>query len=250
MARVGDEIYFHAGGKPTSGKVVCRGRHGVTAKDATGQHHKIKWGNILGHKTRSTPAMTVREQGVDGAIVEDEHGRPVYIRGYQPEEPEEQEPKQEHGFDMLGKAMILFTKAGAIKNRPGLHLEDRTDRTGKHGKRWVYGQEAEKAPRRPAKDPEYVRGSKIGFGAHNLEAGDRVQFTKDGQPAEGEITAVGKDGATVKNDVGEHRVYWREVRGHKARRKPDADAAQSPAKNPVVLGKKEPIPAAEYVSQA
>ncbi len=60
MAQVGDEIYFHAGGKPTCGKIVCHGKHGATVKDDSGTHHKVKWEGVLGHKTRALSEGAMR----------------------------------------------------------------------------------------------------------------------------------------------------------------------------------------------
>ena len=242
MAQVGDEIYFHAGGKPTSGKVVCHGKHGATVKDAAGQHHKVKWEGVLGHKTRITPAMNVIDQGVDGAIVEDENGRRGYVHGYSQDEPAAPEPKQDKGFEMLGKALVLFSKAGPIKGKAGLHLEDRTDKTGRHAKHWVKGQEAAPEPREKAQ-PEEPHGSKQGYGTHNLEAGDRVNFEIDGQPLDGEITGAGKDGATVKTEQGEHKVFWHEVKGHT----PKA-GTEKPKVDNKVLGPRDPIDAASFTA--
>ncbi len=241
MAQVGDEIYFHAGGKPTCGKIVCHGKHGATVKDDSGTHHKVKWEGVLGHKTRITPAMNVVDQGVDGAIVEDENGRRGYVHGLQQDAPEEPAPTQSKGFEMLGKALVLFAKAGPLKGKAGLHLEDRTDKSGRHGKHWVKGQEAEPAPREKAK-PEEPHGSKQGYGTHNLEPGDRVNFEKDGQPADGEITAAGKDGATVKTEHGEHKVYWHEVKGHT----PSPDKARIEVPPAKVLGEQKPIAADQF----
>ena len=99
--RPGDEVYFHNGGQPTSGKIVCHGKHGATV-DSGGTHHKIKWENILGHKVRTTPAMTVVDQGVDGAIVADETGKKSYVHGLQPGDKPEAAPVQPKGFELLG----------------------------------------------------------------------------------------------------------------------------------------------------
>lgn len=211
MAQVGDEIYFHAGGKPTSGKIVCHGKHGATVKDDLGTHHKVKWEGVLGHKTRITPAMNVVDQGVDGAIVEDENGRRGYVHGFQPEAPEEPAPTQSKGFEMLGKALVLFAKAGPIKGKAGLHLEDRTDKTGRHSKRWVKGQEAAPAQRQAAKKEEPA-APKQPAQAEAVKPGQSVAFAVDGESKQGEVVAVGKDGATVKDANGEeHRVYHKEL---------------------------------------
>ena len=69
---------------------------------------------------------------------------------------------------------ILLLKSGQIKNGIGLHQEDRTDRTGRHAKRWVKGPEAAPEHKQSAKDPEDTRGSQSGYGMHNLEPGDSI----------------------------------------------------------------------------
>lgn len=231
MAQIGDEIYFHAGGKPTSGKIVCHGKHGATVKDDTGTHHKVKWEGVLGHKTRITPAMNVVDQGVDGAIVEDENGRRGYVHGFQPEAPEEPAPTQSNGFEMLGKALVLFAKAGPLKGKAGLHLEDRTDKTGRHSKHWVKGQEAAPAPRQAAKQEEPA-APKQPAQAEAVKPGQSVAFSVDGESKQGEVVAVGKDGATVKDADGqEHRVYHKELQPAEPKAEDKASSQPSSAED-------------------
>lgn len=85
MVRAGDEIYFTVDGKPATGKVLCHGKHGCTVRDSFGQTRKLKYQHVLGHKTRVDATARVVDQGVDGAILEDEDGRRRYLHGYQPE---------------------------------------------------------------------------------------------------------------------------------------------------------------------
>lgn len=83
MVRPGDEIYFTVGGKPATGKVLCHGKHGCTVKDSFGQVRKLKYQHVLGHKTRVDSSARVVDQGVDGAILEDDAGRRTYAHGFQ-----------------------------------------------------------------------------------------------------------------------------------------------------------------------
>lgn len=86
-AYAGDEIFFHKGGKPVSGKVVCTGRHGCTVEH-DGQHHKVKWEHVSGHKKRAVQRYHVVEEGEDGLIVADHTGNRRYI-GIPPEARQE-----------------------------------------------------------------------------------------------------------------------------------------------------------------
>lgn len=73
-AHPGDEVYFHKGGQPCSGKVLCTGKHGFTVEHE-GQRHKVKWEHLAGHKKRAEQRYTVVEEGEDGVIVQDASGR-------------------------------------------------------------------------------------------------------------------------------------------------------------------------------
>lgn len=82
-ANVGDEVFFHMGEHPASGRVVCTGKHGCMV-DAGGKQHKVKWEQIAGHKKRAMQRYRVLEQGEDGLIVVDGNGRRRYV-GIPPE---------------------------------------------------------------------------------------------------------------------------------------------------------------------
>lgn len=73
-AERGDEIFFHHKGQPKSGKVLCVGAHGCTVKSGEEQH-KLKWEHIKGHKKRAPQHYKVLEDGEDGMIVQNQHGR-------------------------------------------------------------------------------------------------------------------------------------------------------------------------------
>jgi len=74
-----DEVFFHKGGTPVSGKVLAAGRHGCTVEHE-GERHKIKWEFIAGHKKRAPMNYTVHEKGEDGLIVADQHGQKRLVR--------------------------------------------------------------------------------------------------------------------------------------------------------------------------
>lgn len=86
-ASPGDEVYFHRNGEPVSGKVVASGKHGCTVEHG-GEHHKVKWGHLLGHKKRAVNQYHVEDQGEDGMIVRDQNGKRHYV-GIPPEARDE-----------------------------------------------------------------------------------------------------------------------------------------------------------------
>ena len=79
----GDHVYFHKGGEPVSGEVMCTGKHGCTVSHK-GEHHKVKWQHVLGHKKRAPQRYHVEEEGEDGLIVRDGNGKRHYV-GIPPE---------------------------------------------------------------------------------------------------------------------------------------------------------------------
>lgn len=82
-AYAGDEIFFHKGGQPVAGKVICAGQHGCTV-DHGGQRHKVRWEHVAGHKKRGLNNYKVVDHGEDGLIVADSTGRRQYV-GIPPE---------------------------------------------------------------------------------------------------------------------------------------------------------------------
>ena len=82
-ASVGDEVFFHLGGQPVAGRVICTGKHGCTV-ECDGQQHRVKWGKIAGYKKRAMQRYRVLDQGEDGLIVSDSSGKRRYV-GIPPE---------------------------------------------------------------------------------------------------------------------------------------------------------------------
>lgn len=82
-AYAGDEVFFHKGGQPVSGKVLCTGKHGCTVEHG-GEKHKVRWEHVAGHKKRAPQRYHVVEHGEDGLIVKDQTGKHRYV-GIPPE---------------------------------------------------------------------------------------------------------------------------------------------------------------------
>lgn len=69
------------------------------------------------------------------------------------------------------------------------------------------------------------------FGPHNVESGHHVAFAAGSFTGSGKVSATGRDGLTVEDEARrEHRVHWREVTGHFAPEKAEADAKPAKAK--------------------
>jgi predicted ABC-type ATPase len=232
-----DEIYFRHASGPKTGKVLSRGAHGCVI-EADGSRHKVRWENFLGHKVRVRPDVRVVDKGEDGFLVESRAGERRFVR----------DPMGEVKADgpAMRKALrptVLFfaepevlakAMGRGIKNRPGLSLQDVTDKSGRHTKRWKRsGGDAGGAD---GDDGE--AGAEHGYGTHNLRPGDHVQFEAGDFSGEGEIVgAPGRDGAYVRDKSGrDHRVLWSEVRAHR----PQPGAAGPKAEHEV-RGSQDPI---------
>jgi len=294
----GDEVYFHhAEHGPLCGRVVAVGRDGCQVAHELAGDAKflpVTWDRIHGHKTRAERKFVLVDQGEDGAIVEDEDGKRAFLRGELPAEDDPDEPVDEPVRKACGHPVedrlprldapppprkprppmpepmpLLFLKSG-IANRPGLSLRDTTDKAGHRTKRWM--RTAEDAPKpKPAKtadpDPRDQRGAAHGYGTHDIRVGGRVKFKAGAHAGRGEITAVGKDGVTVKDAEGrEHGIHHHELThyapsdeqrggGQQPPGKPPVSAGgegqaepQEPKKPSTVLGKQDPIPAESFVA--
>jgi hypothetical protein len=184
---VGDHLYVHHKGQPCTGVVCAHGRHGVTV-DVDGGRHKVKWDKVLGHKKRAAQRYNVIEEGEDGMLVEDDRGRRRYVAT--PNESKE-DPMVAKAFGR--RPVLLFMKAGGAAPGPGLTQKQITDKNGVQTKRWVSTD---------VKGPPAQHGQHVGFenGAHR---------------GHGQVSAVGKDGVTVKDpDGGEHRVTHDKITHH------------------------------------
>jgi hypothetical protein len=76
----GDEVYFqHPEHGILSGKVLSAGEHGCVLQHKHGRR-RVTWEEVHGHKKRAEHALSVVDQGEDGFIAEDRHGKRVFVR--------------------------------------------------------------------------------------------------------------------------------------------------------------------------
>lgn len=201
-----DEVYFRHAAGPKTGRVLARGQHGCTI-EADGTRHKVKWESFLGHKVRVRPDVKVVDQGKDGMIVEDPHGRRRYVH-----DPVDETPPP------LTKSLlppVLFFAGReelmkAIANRPGLSLQETTDRTGKRTKRWKRTQKpVPKIHVKAAAEHTDPRKKKAAEPEAHAE-GAAVEFA--GGPGK-VVGDPGKDGAHVQDETGKiHKVAWGDMK--------------------------------------
>lgn len=190
---VGDQIYFQHDDGPCHGAVLSCGAHGITV-DHDGAHRQVRWEHILGHRKRAQKNYRILDKGEDGSIAVDDDGNRVFLAGEIPEDDD---------METLEKSVSMLK---ALKNAPGLSLQETTDRRGHVVKRWKRtGPEEKKGRDR--------KGGEQGYGAHNVASGDKVTFHHKDKSHNGHVVATGKDGATVKHaETGEHhRVMWHEI---------------------------------------
>lgn len=187
---VGDHLYIHHRGQPCTGKVMAHGKHGVTV-DVEGQHHKVKWDKVLGHKQRTAQQYSIVDQGEDGMLVEEPGGRRRFVAT-----PNESKEDPMVTKSMGSRPITLFMKAsapGSYAGGPGLQKKQITDKRGVQTTKWVSTDRG---------GPPAQRGQHIGFanGEHK---------------GHGEVTAAGKDGVRVKDAAGgEHMVTHDKITHH------------------------------------
>lgn len=196
----GDEVFFQHKKGPHAGKVLATGKHGITVEHE-GKPHRAKWQHVLGHKKRAAQTYNVLEEGEDGVLVKDAAGKRKYLN-VPPEARGEKmvlEKSFRSGAD--GGRLVIFAKAGPIANRPGLHLQQKTDKNGKKSSHWVRTNKPlpkvggpHAAPDEPAKPPSHVAFEN---GAHS---------------GHGKVVASGKHGHIVEDDAGgKHRILHSQV---------------------------------------
>lgn len=103
----------------------------------------------------------------------------------------------------------------------GKLVQKKINVTNKAGKtfqvnKWVKPGEAESSGRNK-KDPEEVRGSKHGYGMHNIQNGDKISFKSNGKTMMGTVIDDSSlDGLVVKDAIGDRfPVEWKEITGFK-----------------------------------
>lgn len=218
----GDHVYFQHPAGPQSARVTAVGKHGITVHHGD-KPHRVRWEHVLGHKSRAAQQYSVLEEGEDGMIVADRSGKRRYLNI----PPESRGEKMVLGKSLSAGRLAVFVKAGQIKNRPGLHVEQVTDKNGKQSNHWVRTQEA---------------GAAAGYGTHNLQPGDQVSFKNGEHAGQGTIHTVGEHGAVVHDAAGgEHRVLHHQITGHKP-----AAGTTKPDPHQQVLGEQKPIPAEKF----
>jgi predicted ABC-type ATPase len=221
----GDHVYFQHKAGPQAAKVLCTGKHGIHVEHG-GKPHKVRWEHVLGHKKRASQKYNVLDEGEDGLIVEDAAGQRRYLNI--PPEARGEKMVLEKSFGAGGARLVVFAKAGPLKNRPGLHVEQKTDKNGVATNRWVRSDKG-----MPSDDQ---RGAAQGYGTHNLERGDKVKFRNGEHEGAGTIHTIGEHGAVVHDAAGgQHRVLHHQITGH------EPGGAKKPATAPAVTGEQKPI---------
>jgi len=224
--RVGDSLYFTGPGGVRYGRLLAHGKHGAIL-DIDGTHTPVRWEHILGHRERAAYNARIVDQGEDGAIVEDESGEKAFVAGLtadqlagdEPEDEPEDKPQNATpatGWEsvMAKSTVLFFVKAvgQTVANRPGLSLQQETDRMGHTIRRWKKTNHDQPAPERQAKQEQAAPAksqAKQQAGGSKIAVGATVDFHghADGKPMQGKVVAAGKDGVTVKGADGqEHRV--------------------------------------------
>lgn len=212
---IGDHLYVHHKGQPCTGEVCAHGRHGVTVK-IDGQHHKVRWEHVLGHKQRVQQRYDVLEHGEDGMLVRDAGGRRRFIAL----------PNDSKDDPMVAKSFrqrpVLFMKAAGAPPGPGLQQKKITDKNGVQTTRWVSVNQGGPAP----------------------QVGHHVGFANGNHKDHGQVVAVGQHGVTVRDAAGgQHRVPHDKLTHHwGGDGQPDQSPhqAQAPAKKEVKAHEGDP----------
>jgi len=103
-ARKGDHVYFRHPGGMSAGEVKAVGEHGVTVHSA-GDHHKVRWADLLGHKVMARHRYGVVDEGEGGAILRGEDGDTIFVAG---------EPQKIEGEEEMAKSrqVLMFVRGG------------------------------------------------------------------------------------------------------------------------------------------
>jgi hypothetical protein len=222
-----DEVYFrhHESGAPMVGRVLCRGAHGCFV-DVEGKRHKVRWEQLHGHKLKVSPVAKVVDQGLDGFIAESPGGHRRFVR-----DPlgAAAPPAAKPMAKSTGPAVIFFgrpgelAKAMGVKNRPGLSLQDVTDKAGHQTKRW------KKTAVEQPKERPHAAAKPDGKGRPKAKAkeGERVAFGK----GEGRVVgSPGADGAYVRAADGQvHKVLYEDMKPAKPDYAPRAEGEHDKA---------------------
>lgn len=170
--QAGDEVFFQHAKGTSSGRVHACGKHGALIK-SSGATHKVKWQHVLGAKKRHAKRYSVVEEGEDGHLVEDQHGRRLFLRI-------DNESRED---PYMAKAMrhgrVLFLKSEYVGGA-GLSKKQLTDKNGNQTTRWVKSTPDLSAP----------------------QAGHHVGFVNGEHKGHGVVKSAGKDGVAVEDAAG------------------------------------------------
>lgn len=235
----GDHVFFQHPKGPHAAQVLATGKHGITVKHKN-KPHCVRWEHVLGHHTRAPQKYNVLEEGEDGMLVKDGTGARKYLNV--PPEARGEKMVLEKSFrdGGAGGRLIIFAKAGPIANRPGLHLEQKSDKNGKKAGHWV--RTSKPLPKADGSHAPDEAGAAQGYGTHNLQPGDHVSFSNGMHNGEGKIHKIGQHGAVVHDaEGGEHRVRHEHITGHKP-----AAGTTKPDPHRQVMGEQKPIQAEQF----
>lgn len=213
----GDDVFFHHPERGAmSGRVLACGVHGATIQNDAGRH-QVHWHNVRGHKARTEMKASVVEHGDDGAILEFEDGSRRFVNGQFGELMNEQGMVKALG----GRAVVFFkSHVAAYTRKDGTYVKEHDDKR-------------QKKMKTPAKGR---------YGTHDIQPGSRVKFKAGEHEGQGEVTAVGKDGSTVKDASGrEHHILHSEITHHEA-----GPNAQKIDVGNTVLGEQKPVEADKF----
>lgn len=190
--QVGDEVYFRHEDGPQSGHVKAAGQHGITVHHG-GEHRRVKWEHVLGHKKRAAQTYNVLDEGEDGLIVQDAKGQRKYLNVPPQARGEKMVLSKSIGSGHNGR-LIIFAKGGPIANRPGLSLQQKTDKNGVQSRHWV-------------RTNKELPKAKPGAQAEQPAAPSHVGFRNGEHAGHGRVIASGEHGHTVEDAAGgQHRI--------------------------------------------
>ncbi len=182
---IGDEVYINHASGPLTGRVLAHGEHGCTVESG-GKQHRVPWQHLLGHKRRARQEYHVEDEGEDGMIVRDRHGRRQFL-AVPPEAREEKMMVKSAG---AAPRVALLLKAAPP--RAGLSQKKVTDKNGVQTTRWV----------RATPDMRASAGRHVGF-----ENGEHK--------GHGRVMSAGSDGAIVQDSKGgQHAVRHERITHH------------------------------------
>lgn len=197
---LGDHIYVHHQGQPCTGVVCAQGRHGCTV-EIDGQHHKVKWDKVLGHKKRAPLRYDVLEHGEDGMLVQDASGRRRFVKV----------PPEARAVADLAKSLMA---PGAAHHTEEITMKHQERDVVLFFKSMPQADQQEGGKRQPDEDrkPTGDGWSERAPGAGAAQVGQHVAFKNGEHRGHGAVAAAGEHGVTVRDHKGgEHRIRHEQV---------------------------------------